>query len=76
MPIFIKFSSHRSREYGLQELGARQAFYSLYRETGRGCYQVEESELLKLKENKRIHFSKLRAPFDDLHECIKFAPEA
>lgn len=70
--MFIRFSSHRARHYGLRAITRTPtAFYSLRRATGPGgVYQVTPAEALVMRESSgHARFTELRAPYDDLMEC-------
>lgn len=70
MNKFIKFNSHRAREYGLALIGKRPSFFSFDRDTGRGAFQVSEKEIAQLKDSPRAHyFSVMREPYNDLAKC-------
>jgi hypothetical protein len=74
--IYIRFGSHRAREYGLRALGRRpQAYFSLTRETGPGgVYAVSEEEYTAIRAaiagaRWQHSVTRLRGPYDDLMEC-------
>jgi hypothetical protein len=73
--VFIRFSSHRARSYGLRALNRTPiAYFSLRRETGPGgVYRVSEDEVEVMRtSSKHARFSRLRGPFDDLSPCWQF----
>jgi hypothetical protein len=70
--IYIRFSSHRAREYGLRALDRKpQAYWSLKRRTGPGgVYLVTEDEARAMRAySGHARFTRLRGPFEDLWEC-------
>lgn len=70
--VYIRFSSHRARQYGLRALPyVPQAFFSLLRETGPGgVYAVSEADITTMREASRhARFTRLRGPYNDLHRC-------
>lgn len=73
---YIKFPSHRARQYALRELEARgvaecQAYYSWRRSEGNGIYLVTDEQLAVLDHahSQHVRFTRLRGPFDDLRMC-------
>jgi len=73
MHLFIKVQSHRQRGKAYAVLGrGRQCYYSFERDTGRGVFKVSETEYRALKDTG-CKCTRLRAPHDDLRECISFA---
>jgi len=69
---YIRFASHRAREYGLRALPRRpQAYYSFRRQTGPGgVYLVTEPEIDQMRASSgHARFTRLRGPVDDLLEC-------
>lgn len=75
--IYIRFASHRARDYALRTLDRKpQAYWSLRRSSGKGIYAVTEAELetIRTKGGQHAqHFTQLRAPYDDLGECWNFS---
>ena len=72
--IYIRFASHRAREYGLRALDRQpQAYWSLARETGPGgVYAVTEAECQAMRAySDHARFTRLRGPYEDLRECWK-----
>ena len=69
---YIRFSSHRAREYGLRALDRRPlSYYSWKRKTGPGgVYELTEEEIAKLRGERLVRFTRLRGPYDDLLRCI------
>jgi hypothetical protein len=70
--VYVKFTSHRARKRGLWCLdpGNTQSYWSTKRNTGKGVYRVNESELERLKTSElSVGFTVLRGPYDDLMEC-------
>lgn len=73
--VYVRFASHRAREYGLRALTRTpQAFYSLRRETGRGVYALTAEELATIRASVArarwaTSITVLRGPYDDLHPC-------
>ncbi len=67
--VFVKFTSHRSRDYGLREIGKRQSYFSTKRKTGYGVYPATYLEIQTLRKCNRARFTILRAPYEDLMEC-------
>jgi hypothetical protein len=70
--MFIRFSSHRAREYGLQALSRTpQAYWSMQRKTHPGgVYDVTEQEAEQIQAySGHARFTVLRGPYDDLHHC-------
>lgn len=71
---FVKFTSHRARDYALRELERKPtSFFSTQRETGTGgVYEVTEAEIVAMRNGSRhARFTILRPPYDDLMECWK-----
>lgn len=68
---FIKFTSHRSRDYALQCLDRKPpAYFSYKRETGRGVYELTHQEIATIRTHSRAGgFTLLRGPYDDLMQC-------
>lgn len=68
---FVKFTSHRARDYGLRALDRKPtAYFSLNRDTGKGVYEVTEEEIAKMRDSSsHAHFTRLRAPHTDLMQC-------
>ena len=69
--VFVKFGSHRTRDYGLrliERLGA-QGYYSWSRNTGHGVYEVTEDELKLLKEMIKRGTPTRFKDGDDLMKC-------
>lgn len=75
--IYVRFGSHRAREYGLRALAqlpdARkpESFFSLKRETGPGgVYAVTETEITAMRSYSRhARFTRLKGPHGDLMPC-------
>ena len=70
--IFIRFGSHRAREYGLRAIDREpQAYFAVRRNTGPGgVYLVSEAEISAMRAYSRlVRFTRLRGPFTDLLEC-------
>jgi len=72
--VFIKFSSHRSRETALRILGYTaavppQCYYSWARDTGKGTYDLTPEQVAAITGEHLVHFTKLQGPFDDLQRC-------
>ncbi len=69
--IYVKFGSHRAREYALRSLKRRpQAYWSLRRNTGPGgVYAVTSVEIARFRREAHAKFTILRAPYDDLMPC-------
>jgi len=70
--IYIRFSSHRARAYGLRALDRKpQAYYSFKRRTHPGgVYAVTEDEARAMRAySNHARFTRLRGPFEDLWEC-------
>ena len=73
--VYVRFSSHRARTYGLRALDRKpQAYFSFDRATGPGgCYLVTEAEVAAMRaSSKHARFTILRGPYDDLSPCWKF----
>lgn len=70
--IYIRFSSHRARQYGLRALDRKpQAYWSMRRRTHPGgVYAVTEAEIATMRVSWRhARFTRLRGPFADLRQC-------
>lgn len=70
--VYIRFSSHRARTYGLRAIERQpQAYWSLKRETGPGgVYAVTPAELhVMLEYSRHVRLTCLRGPYEDLREC-------
>lgn len=71
--MFVKFGSHRARQYGLRALDRKpQAYYSFARKTGPGgVYKVTIAEAERMRASS-VHakFTVLRGPYEDLQECF------
>lgn len=70
--IYIRFSSHRARDYGLRAIDRKpQAYWSLTRNTHPGgVYAVTEAEAEQMRAySDHARFTRLRGPYDDLREC-------
>lgn len=73
--LFIRFGSHRAREYGLRAIERKPiAYFSLRRATGPGgCYRVTVPEAQAIRAYSRhARYTVLRGPFGDLSPCWKF----
>lgn len=74
MMLYIRFSSHRARQYGLRALDRKpQAYWSLARRTHPGgVYAVTEDEARAMREySNHARFTRLRGPYTDLHPCLE-----
>lgn len=72
---YIRFGSHRARDYGLRAISrSPQSYYSNRRKTGPGgVYKVTRAEAEVIRSSSRhARFSFLRAPHDDLKETWSF----
>ena len=70
--IYIRFGSHRARQYGLRALDRKpRAYWSMQRKTGPGgVYAVTEDEARAMRAYScHARFTRLRGPFTDLCEC-------
>ena len=71
--IYIRFSSHRARDYGLRALDrqTQQAYFSCRRDTGPGgVYLMTEAEIATMRAYSRhARFTRLRGPYTDLLLC-------
>jgi hypothetical protein len=68
--MFIKFTSHRSRDTAKDILGdLGQGYYSLKRETGKGVYDLSPKQIARIDGQHLVHFTALRGPYDDLLLC-------
>ena len=69
--VFVRFGSHRARDYGLRAIGRHpQAFWSLRRNTHPGgVYEITEAEVSVIQQEPHARFTRLRGPFDDLRRC-------
>jgi predicted DCC family thiol-disulfide oxidoreductase YuxK len=70
--IYVLFTSHRSRDKALREIGdpAPQAYYSWRRETGKGVYLLTEAQIEAIAHLAR-GWRRLRGPYEDLLQCWK-----
>lgn len=71
---FIRFGSHRARDYGFRVLGLdnqrTQSFYSLRRNTASGgVYLLTPEQIAAIRGQHLVNFTVLRGPFDDLLHC-------
>lgn len=74
--VYIKFGSHRARDYGMRAIGRKaQGYWSLRRNTGPGgCYTVTRAEVEKMRAySKHARFTILRGPYMDLSPCWDFS---
>ena len=72
---YVIFTSHRSRDLALRLLDGPKpkSYYSWTRETGKGVYALTDAQLAILKNAFRLKgWRILRAPYDDLLECINW----
>lgn len=72
---YIRFGSHRARQYGLQALDRRpQGFWSLRRRTGPGgVYLLTDAEVERMRAySDHARFTVVRGPYDDLLECLPY----
>lgn len=70
--IYIRFASHRAREYGLRCVHRKaQSFYSWDRSFHPGgVFAVTEDECERMRAySTHARFTRLRGPYDDLREC-------
>lgn len=67
---YVKFTSHRSRDYAARKLGGLgQSYYSFQRDTGYGTYQLTDEQIASIRGAHLIHFTRLRGPYTDLLRC-------
>jgi hypothetical protein len=75
---FVKFPSHRARQYALRELRMAgllteplQGYYSYDRSLHHGCYEMSDAQVNAIETSscRLVHFTKLRGPFTDLIKC-------
>lgn len=74
--VYVKFGSHRAREYGFRAIGRKpQGYWSLRRRTGPGgCYAITHDEVVQMRAySKHARFTILRGPFQDLNKCWDFS---
>lgn len=72
--VYIRFGSHRAREYGLQAIERKpQAYWSLRRQSyPGGIYLVTAEEIAQMRAASRhVRLTVLRPPYDDLMMCWK-----
>lgn len=72
--MYVKFTSHRSRDYAMRLLGYvrgsyPQGYYSWDRETGKGTYKLTPEQLEFITGKHLVWFTVLRGPYDDLRKC-------
>lgn len=69
--IYIRFGSHRARQYGLGALDRKpQGYWSMTRHTHPGgVYAVTAAEYARIRETSHAPCTRLRGPYDDLMEC-------
>jgi hypothetical protein len=77
--IFIRFSSHRARAYGLRALDRTpQAYYPAFTSSRKpgagGIYLVTEAEIAAMRAySDHARFTRVRGPYDDLRECLTWS---
>lgn len=70
--IYIRFSSHRARDYGLRALDRKpQFYYSWSRRTHPGgvCTVTEDEARAMRAYSDHARFTRLRGPYTDLLLC-------
>lgn len=64
---FVRCNSHRARQRFEARFGKAPCFYSLWRETGRGCYGIQADQIDAARAIKGVTI--LRGPYGDLGQC-------
>ena len=70
--MYIRFTSHRARQYGLRALTRTpESYFSYRRQTGPGgVYLVTEDEIRDMRAySDHARFTRLQGPHDDLLRC-------